>query len=79
MMIKTQHTVLVNSSGLNSRVRGHNRMQIRNMFARNILIFVPRELILKTLNHVLQWKRAKTKYKHMVNYKAVKLREAMCS
>ena len=78
-VIKTQHTVLANSSSLNSQVRHHNRMQISNMFARNIIIFVPREPILRILNHILQWKRAKTKCKHMVNYRGVKLCEAMCS
>ena len=49
------------------------------MFARNILIFVPREQILGILNHILQWQRAKTKYKHMVDYRGVKLFEATCS
>ena len=41
-----------------------------------ILIFVPGEPILRSLNHILQWKRAKTKYKHMVNYRGVKVWEA---
>ena len=73
--------MLANSSSLNSRVGRHNieGKLISNVFARNILIFVLAEPILRTLTHILQEKRAKTKYKHMVNYRGVKLCEATCS
>ena len=36
-----------------------------------IIISVPGEPILRTLNHILQQKRAKAKYKQMVNYRGV--------
>ena len=55
-------------------------MQIRNIFTWNILIFVPGEPILRNLNHTdLTTEMSKNKdYKHMVNYRGVKLCEVTC-